>query len=272
MNEEFEDLKKTAKERITGPLSYITISFIIYNWAWFYFLIFSNKIAEDKIYFILSFFPKATGTLVPIGIGIFLAILMPITKIVFKKIMTFVRRIDEKIDQDDKNFIDNYVADKKIELANKSHELVTKETAIDDLRNQKTNLLSEISKYHASLEQLRNDDADIKNSINDSSKIKHDIETFINSNNVTIENFHNLNGKLLDKANENFELEYKIENLNKIKKPEISCLSALLKIIKSRPDWVDLLSSSEREDIEYIANIINYDHEKALKTNKMIDK
>lgn len=262
MNEDAEDLKTNLKERVSGPLAYITSSFIIYNWSWFYFVIFSEKTAEVKISSVIKFFPKLYGIGIPIIFGILLAIGMPFIRLKFKKITALARKLESISDHDEKNAVNNHIADKEIELANKNHELTTKSAAIEKIKNQREALNKEILSLGNTLETATFEHASINEQVNLLKKERHGLEMLIATNKIDVENYNNLKKNLEDKAKEIISLENELDGWKKILHPERSSIATLLRIIQNRPDWIEFMHPSEKEEMDYIANSIKYDHEK----------
>ncbi|MGQ8705427.1 hypothetical protein ACUTSW_05400 [Serratia sp. TSA_198.1] len=261
MNEEIEDIKKSIKERVSGPLGYITLSFIVYNWSWFYFLIFSDKMAEVKITSILRFFPKACGIGIPILVGTILAIAMPFVRLKFKQITALARKLESISDHDEKNAVSNHIANKDIELANKNFELTTKTAAIEEIKTEREALNSEILSLHGTLETARLDHTKINETVHELKKEKHELEVLIAAKKIDIDTYNDLKIKIEGMAKEIISLEKELDGWKKSIRPERSSIATLLSIIKTRPDWMEFMHPSERDDVEYIAKTIKYNHE-----------
>ncbi|MGQ6557388.1 hypothetical protein ACUND6_04760 [Serratia sp. IR-2025] len=234
-----DEVVVALKERISGPLGYIFFSFAAYNWSWIYFMIFSNKLAENKLSYISSNFPKLSGFGWPILFGIILAVSMPFIKALMLYITAKARNIEDKKNHDIKSYLDNYIEETKLELADKRLELTIKNSKISDLITQRETLDSDIKKNHTTLEELRAEEGHLRTAINDARRVKHELDIFIDEHNVTKQEFEKLRSSLVRKS---FELNtfknFTVEIKSKIEK-------AINIVNLNRNDTAPFLNESE---------------------------
>ncbi|CAI2035434.1 hypothetical protein [Serratia quinivorans] len=244
---DIEEMKNNTitvfKERVSGPFGYILISFIAYNWTWFYFLIFSNKLAEVKISSVISGFQKLPGFGWPVFYGLLLAICTPFIKALMLHITAWARQIEDRKTHEIKNYLDNYIESTNLELADKRLDITEKNSKIHNLIEQRTFLDSEIRKYHKTLEELRTENAMLMENINNSKREKHNIENIISEYRMNNENFETLRQKLHNKSHDFINLK---RNLIALK----SGIEKISAIIHSDPSFIAMLDQNERYNFE----------------------
>ncbi|HAT3712326.1 TPA: hypothetical protein I8583_001173 [Serratia marcescens] len=194
------ELEKVVKERAAGPLGYIALSFLVYNWSWFYFIIFSSKSTEIKISSVINGFEKLPGFGWPIVAGLLIQIGTPYLKIVITFLTTLAKNIDNKLNHNSENYLSNYIESTNQSLAEKRLMITSTNAKIDDLIKQRDALNSEMNSARETITNLRLEEKEISNSINSANRERHKVELFLSENNVTKESFENLREILQQKS------------------------------------------------------------------------
>lgn len=201
------DIQKAFKERAAGPLGYVTLSFIVYNWAWFYFVIFSSKSAEVKIAGVINGFEKLPGFGWPILAGLALQIGLPYLKMLITFLTSLAKNLENRIEHHSDNYLDNLREKSTLALASKKLEITAAGTKIDNLIQQRDELNTEMNTIREKINNLRKDEVEISELINDANKERHNLEVFLSKNNVTREKFETLLNALQTKSIENTNIK-----------------------------------------------------------------
>lgn len=162
-----DDIVIIFKERVSGPLGYIILSFIAYNWSWFYFLIFSTKTAESKINTVLNNFERLPGFLWPLLIGTALALSTPFIRVGMIKVTAVARKLEDVINYQIKNNLDDYTEKSKLELVKTREEIIERESRLTDLISKKNKIDGEIKINNEKIETLREDENKLHKDIED---------------------------------------------------------------------------------------------------------
>ncbi|EMH4216361.1 hypothetical protein ACJ8IP_02375 [Serratia sp. CY52157] len=258
MNDTLNEAINVAKERMSGPLGYISISFLAYNWSWFYYLIFSNKPAEFKISTVIHSFPIYSGVGYPVAFGIAMAITMPFILAAFRLITYKAEIIIKKADSDAKSFADEYAADKKLTLANKHHEATTKIANIEDLKKQRQNLLTEITNLQEKLEELQHSEVQARSELLIAMQESKDMTYANQSGAIYRGKISALEDEVNTKSEWNILYQNELEKNSKTLLENRTDLVSLLSIIKRKPSWKYGLSKKEVERILFITEKVNH--------------
>ncbi|HAT3712325.1 TPA: hypothetical protein I8583_001172 [Serratia marcescens] len=202
-----DDAIVIIKERIAGPFGYILFSFVAYNWAWIYFLIFSKKSAEEKISTVVTEFDKLSGFGWPVLAGCLLAISTPFIRLIMIYITAIARKLEDKKNHQIKNFIDNYVEQTNLELVKKRQEITERNSKIKVLEEQKDTLELNIKKERDALEKIREEDKEL---FKERDRVKGEVyylEKMISEYRISTNSFLELRESLSSKSNEYSQLK-----------------------------------------------------------------
>ncbi|MFJ3002210.1 coiled-coil domain-containing protein [Serratia liquefaciens] len=197
-----DDVAIIFKERIAGPLGYVVVSFIGYNWSWIYFLTFSAKPAESKIKTVQNQFEFCSGFGWPLLIGFSLAALTPFLKVVMIHITAFARRLEDQKNYQIKNHLDQYIEDSKLELTRKREEITERNSKISTLMSQKKKLDEEIEITRKTIENIREEDKNLRDSIEEKKREIHYLEGIHAEYKIDVNQVSTLRERLYEKSNQ----------------------------------------------------------------------
>lgn len=257
MNDTINDGLNAIKERLTGPLGYISISFILYNWSWFYYVIFSDKLAEVKIASVIKFFPIHSGFLYPILFGSAMTLLMPFIAAWIKKATYKAKIIAKKAEKDEEDYAEDYSLDKKVARVQKEYEATVKTAEIERIKNERDELSAEILQHQKSIEALSLQEATLRSSILTATQEKHDLDYSNSKLKIEIGEIERLKTELnlLSEWNQTYQNAAEVNNNQLIDLATAHEKLALLSnAMKKIPNWGNRLS---KEEIENITRIID---------------
>lgn len=276
MNETMNDALNAVKLRLTGPLGYISTSFIIYNWAWFYYLIFSDKPAEVKITTIVNSFPMWSGFIYPIAFGFSITIITTIVTVIcipiampyisakIREITHKARISEKKSDKDEANFAEDYDADKKAVRVQKEYDTTIKTAEIEKIKKQRDDIAEEISQHQSTINDLLIQESTLRRGILSATQEKYDIEYSISKLKIEKNEIERLNVEIERLKTELAQaLEWNQVYRDAAEKNDVQLitlsnlyenLALLSKTIKNIPGWDEQLSKDDKETINSIIN------------------
>lgn len=201
------DIEKAFKERAAGPLGYVTLSFVAYNWTWFYFVLFSSKSAEVKIASVINGFQKLPGFGWPILTGLLLQIGIPYLKMLITFLTSLAKNLENRIEHHSDNYLGILQETTKQTLIDKRLEITAAGIKIENMIQQRDELNSEMSVLRDTTNNLRKDELQLTQLINNANKERHELEVFLSTNNVTKERFELLMNVLQQKSIENTSIK-----------------------------------------------------------------
>ncbi|MEX3171588.1 hypothetical protein AB4M04_05775 [Serratia quinivorans] len=244
------ELEKVVKERAAGPLGYIALSFIVYNWSWFYFVIFSSKSAEVKISSVINGFQKLPGLGWPIAAGLLIQVGSPYLKTLITYLTSLAKNMDNKLNHNSENYLSNHIETTNNSLAEKRFLVTATNAKIDNLIAQRDALNREIKSANENVTNLRREEKEIANSINSANKERHTVELFLSANNVTKESFEDLRKILQQKSIELTNIQNSILSVQ-------SCAEELTKTVSKIQDYSDVIDEESNLTIRLILNELN---------------
>ncbi|MFS7187712.1 hypothetical protein AB6864_26335 [Serratia proteamaculans] len=201
------DIEKAVKERAAGPLGYVTLSFIVYNWSWFYFVLFSSKSAEVKIASVISGFQKWPGFGWPIVVGLALQVGTPYLKMSIAALTSLAKNLEIRIEHYSDNYLELLKEKTKQLLINKRLEITEAGTKIDSLIQERDVLNDEIKRLQEKTNNLRKEEMDVSEAIGNATKERHNLEVFLATNNTTKERFESFTKEIQQKSIENTNIK-----------------------------------------------------------------
>ncbi|CAI2140668.1 Uncharacterised protein [Serratia marcescens] len=247
------DIEKAVKERAAGPLGYVTLSFIVYNWSWFYFVLFSSKSAEVKIASVISGFQKLPGFGWPILAGLVLQVGTPYLKMLIAFLTSLAKNHEIRMEHYSDNYLELLKEETKQLLIDKRLEITAAGTKIDNLIQERDGLNDEIKRIQEKINNLRKEEMDAAEAIEKASRERHNLEIFLATNNTTKERFEGLTKEIQKKSIENTNIKNAIISTR-------TCADKLSKIaikMETSPE-----SITEGDNIE-LATVMNVLHEVA---------
>ncbi|HHQ6590225.1 TPA: hypothetical protein ACSTLU_001772 [Serratia fonticola] len=140
MSEMISDISAAFKERVVGPFfGYIFFYFVLFNWDWIYFFIFSNLTAEQKLNTINITYDYWRVVWVII-LGTFTSLFTPFLNLFLKKIHAYAFRKEKEVDYDNENYYDIIKADRELKISLKIKENSTIKNEIEELEKRYTDL------------------------------------------------------------------------------------------------------------------------------------
>ncbi|WP_233788156.1 coiled-coil domain-containing protein [Serratia ureilytica] len=197
------DIEKAFRERMTGPLGYITASFLAYNWSWFYFVLFSSKSAEVKISSVINGFPKLSGFGWPIVAGLLIQVGAPYLKLLTTYLTSLAKNIENRVNHKSENYLNIYIEETNQLLADKRLEVTSTNAKIDSLIEQRDSINNEMNVIREKIINLRAEELSIGEKIESAARELHKLEMFLSEKNITKENFEHLLESLREKSIEN---------------------------------------------------------------------
>lgn len=213
-----DDVVIIFKERIAGPIGYVVLSFIAYNWSWFYILIFSTRTAESKVKTIFDGFEYFYGFFWPLVAGSILAVITPFIRVGMIKITAFARKLEDKTNYQIKNHLDEYTENSRLELIKKKEEIIERESRINSLIDRKKKIEDDIKIANETLTKIRAEDGNLITAVGDKKRELHSLDSSIAEMRLDLQNATATRERLHEKS-----VEYSILRRNLIiLKDEIS--------------------------------------------------
>ncbi|MEB6539621.1 hypothetical protein MXM81_11035 [Serratia plymuthica] len=206
------EVENAIKERFSGPLGYVSLSFILYHWSWIYFFIFSNLTAEEKINSIQHNFEYTPGILIPLAAGVSLAVISPFLRTMMVYLTSLARKLEDTKKYDIARYLDNYIKNKQAEASLLQLEIERNDGILESLREEKIKLTDDIKLTQESIDALHNEHLSIVNSINQAKNESQKIEVSLSTLRASDERYKELLAQISEKHNEISNLKNLIRN------------------------------------------------------------
>ncbi|ENG6110591.1 hypothetical protein ABUV69_005502, partial [Serratia liquefaciens] len=225
MSEMLSDIKIVLKERVSGPFfGYIFISFILFNWDWLYFFIFSDISAEQKLSSISRTYDYFRGILAPVISGFIMCLFSPFINVAIKKLHSIAIRFSKTIDydNDNDNSLEAIKADRALKNSLKRRKASNINNEIDKLEKQHQKINNEINKINSEITKLTDKRLELRQNEQELNEKINEATLDLQNKNATKENFENMNKMIEEKINENInlssqlnEFEYMLKDISK---------------------------------------------------------
>lgn len=214
MSEILTDVKEVIKERVSGPFfGYIFISFLLFNWDWLYFFIFSDLSAEKKLSSISISYQYFRGIIAPVVSGFIMCLAVPFINAFIKKLHSIAVRIIKEIDYDNENSFERIKADRELENSLKRQKASIISDEMDKLESKYKSLSDSTEALREETSQLTAKGLELRKYENLISEKIGKLKIELQEKNATAENFERLNELIKEKNSENTKLSSALDDL-----------------------------------------------------------